>query len=65
MMHVKVLGTELNLNSAIFGRVLNRCACYKVAGRCESLIENRPCSLNTREHYIVCMFPPDIPITFV
>lgn len=37
MMHVKVLGTELNLNSAIFGRVLNRCACYKVAGRCEKV----------------------------
>lgn len=26
MMHVKVLGTELNLSSAIFGCVLNRCA---------------------------------------
>lgn len=39
--------------------------CYKVAGRCESLIENRPCSLDTMEHYIVCMFPSDIPTAFV
>lgn len=42
MMHVKVLGAKLNLSSAIFGCVLNRC--YKRAGRCEGLIENRSCS---------------------
>lgn len=32
-MHVKMLGAELNLDSAIFGHVLNR-----RAGRCEGLM---------------------------
>lgn len=52
MMHVKVLGTELNLSSAIFGCVLNRCAIYKVAGRCEGLMEKRPCHITLG----VCFF---------
>lgn len=54
MLHVKVCGAKLNLSSAIFGCVLNRC--YKGAGRCAGLIESWPCSLNAMKHYNVCMF---------
>lgn len=64
MMHVKVLGAKLNLNSAIFGCVLNRC--YKGAGRCEGLIESWPCSLNAMKRYNVCVFlSPYIQVIFV
>lgn len=54
MMHVRVLGTKLNLNSAIFGCALNRCC--KGTGRCEGLIEKRPCGLNAMGRYMVCCF---------